>query len=108
MQIHPGQGHKLDSLMVHLVAFYDMQDHSSTYSQVCPRYRANDNYSTVYISYLKYSTILLLCDCDITRIVLLDFICNMKRADIILIRPKEKQNNPHGTSANKVRCLFAS
>src|SRR6476661_4272196 len=40
MQSHPGQGHKLDSLMVHLVAFYDMQDHSSIHSHVCPRYRA--------------------------------------------------------------------
>ena len=27
--------------MVHLVAFYDMQDHSSIHSHVCPRYRAN-------------------------------------------------------------------
>src|SRR6478752_3813409 len=40
MQSHPGQGHKLDSLMVHLVAFYDMQGHSSIHSHVCPRYRA--------------------------------------------------------------------
>src|SRR6478609_6392403 len=43
MQSHPGQGHKLDSLMIHLVAFYDMQDHSSIHSHVCPRYRAKCN-----------------------------------------------------------------
>src|SRR6478609_4740468 len=42
MQSHPGQGHILDSLMVHLVAFYDMQDHSSVHSHVCPRYKANN------------------------------------------------------------------
>ena len=39
MQSHLGQGHKLDSLMVHLVAIYDMQDHSSIHSYVCLRYR---------------------------------------------------------------------